>query len=43
VRIRQFIAMQPAALRWSTYVVSLLLLVLLGDFVSEQQFIYFQF
>jgi len=43
IGIRQLIATQPPIVRWSTYLASLLMLLLLGEFSSGQQFIYFQF
>jgi D-alanyl-lipoteichoic acid acyltransferase DltB (MBOAT superfamily) len=41
--IREGLWRQPAFVRWPAYVVFACLLLLLGDFASEQQFIYFQF
>ncbi len=43
INIRAFIASRPVVVRWPLYVASLVILLLLGDFASEQRFIYFQF
>jgi alginate O-acetyltransferase complex protein AlgI len=43
INIRAFMSRRPWAIRWPAYVAFVLMLLLLGDFTSEQQFIYFQF
>jgi alginate O-acetyltransferase complex protein AlgI len=43
IALRQLIAAQPPLVRWTTYAASLTALLLLGEFSSGQQFIYFQF
>jgi D-alanyl-lipoteichoic acid acyltransferase DltB (MBOAT superfamily) len=43
LNLRAFVARRPAIIRWPVYVASLIMLLLLGDFTSEQRFIYFQF
>ena len=43
LNLREFIASRPAIVRWPVYVASVFALLLLGDFTSKQQFIYFQF
>jgi len=43
IRLRAAIARSAVMIRWPVYVGSVLFLLLLGDFVSKQQFIYFQF
>jgi D-alanyl-lipoteichoic acid acyltransferase DltB (MBOAT superfamily) len=43
IRLRAAIARSAVMIRWPVYVGSILFLLLLGDFVSKQQFIYFQF
>jgi alginate O-acetyltransferase complex protein AlgI len=43
VKIRVFISELPALVRWPTYVALMVVFLFLGDFVSQQQFIYFQF
>jgi hypothetical protein len=41
--IRNLLADQPALVRWPTYATAVVGLLLLGEFASRQQFIYFQF
>ena len=41
--IRNLLAEQRALVRWPTYVTAVVGLLLLGEFTSDQQFIYFQF
>jgi alginate O-acetyltransferase complex protein AlgI len=41
--LRDVLARQPVLVRWPTYVTALVGLLLLGEFASQQQFIYFQF
>jgi D-alanyl-lipoteichoic acid acyltransferase DltB (MBOAT superfamily) len=43
IDIRDFISRRPAIVRWPVYVSLVLVLLMLGDFTSEQSFIYFQF
>jgi len=43
VGLRRFVSATPWAIRWPAYVAFVLMILLLGDFTSEQQFIYFQF
>jgi D-alanyl-lipoteichoic acid acyltransferase DltB (MBOAT superfamily) len=41
--LRGFVSTTTWAIRWPAYVAFILMILLLGDFTSEQQFIYFQF
>jgi D-alanyl-lipoteichoic acid acyltransferase DltB (MBOAT superfamily) len=41
--IRAFISSKPWPVRWPAYMALIVLLLLLGDFASQQQFIYYQF
>jgi alginate O-acetyltransferase complex protein AlgI len=43
IDIRAWISSRPAIVRWPTYVTLALIFLMLGDFASEQRFIYFQF
>jgi len=43
ISMRDFISRRPAIVRWPVYVSLVLMLLMLGDFTSEQSFIYFQF
>jgi D-alanyl-lipoteichoic acid acyltransferase DltB (MBOAT superfamily) len=43
VSIRAYISGMPAVQRWPAYVAMVVILLMLGDFASEQRFIYFQF
>jgi D-alanyl-lipoteichoic acid acyltransferase DltB (MBOAT superfamily) len=43
LEIRAFLANRRWTVRWPAYVAFMLMLLLLGDFAAQQQFIYFQF
>jgi D-alanyl-lipoteichoic acid acyltransferase DltB (MBOAT superfamily) len=43
IGIRDFISGRPAFARWPAYVALVMMFLLLGNFASPQQFIYFQF
>jgi D-alanyl-lipoteichoic acid acyltransferase DltB (MBOAT superfamily) len=43
VNLRGFISSRPIIIKWPAYVAFVMVLLLLGNFASNQRFIYFQF